>query len=308
MNKFNTFRLADDHILKLGWSLYIKRNKFIWIAILYSVLCLANVTLLTENISLIILASCILFSNLSRNKWSEIIGEIHLVVLIILMIFNWGYLFPVAMNGLFCSALCILLLSNNKRIVKNEPIKNKFISAKTLLVFRHFLFGQWQSSLCLAVFFILPKLIIFFRIKVLYTWVTTINYNGIFILLIIFELLQDVNLEKHSFEYNRFRFYRLSGTGYFKRILFSRYASLGFFSILVTSLVNLFNVKLLIIQITAIIILVLWYKFFEEKALMEKRKPTWQLSYIRCWAPTTLLFLISFAPQLMQLIEKMKGN
>lgn len=307
LNKFDTFRLTNEHILKLSLFLYIKRNKFFWFALFFSILSLTNFSLFVENVSLIILAAFILLWNFTCNKWSEVITEIHLIILIVLLTFNLGHYFSMALNGVFCSSILMLLMDNRLEKKSKQGIKKRFISTKTPIVLRHFIFGKWQVILCLLVLFLLPKTIMLFKIKALYSWSTTINFTGIFSLLIIFELLQDVNLENHSIEYNRLRLYKLLGTHFFKRILLSSYMTIGVVAVGLSFIVNFFTLKVFIVQAMLIVMLVLWYKFFEEKSLIEKNKPTWQLSYIRCWIPSTVIFLISFAPQIVEYAEKIRG-
>jgi len=153
LNKFKSFYFTDEHVLKLSLFLYVKRNKFFWIGLLYSVFCLVNTSLFIENISVIMIGLCSLYSNLSLNKWSERIGEFHLVVLIILSTFHLGYYFSVAMNGLFCSALFILLIPENKGGIGKKKIRDRVISAKVPLLIRHLMLEQWQVNACLMFFF-----------------------------------------------------------------------------------------------------------------------------------------------------------
>jgi hypothetical protein len=307
LNKFDVFRLTNEHILKLSLFLYFKRNKFIWFGSFFSVLCLSNFSMFAENSSLIMLAMFILFCNLIGNKWSETIAEIHFVILILLLTFNVGYYLSVAMNGLFCSSILILVMDGKREKKNKQLFKKQWISQNRHPLIRHFILEKWQINLCLLVVFLLPKVVMLFKISVLYSFVTTLKFMGLFLTLIIFELLQDVNLEKHSTEYNRFRFYKLSGINFLKRTLLSNYLSIGIVAVILSCIVNILDFRILITQVALFIMLIFWYKFFEEKSLIKKNKPTWQLSYIRCWIPSTIIFLVSFADQIAQFVDKIRG-
>lgn len=308
LSKFDAFRLTSERTFKLSLFLYVKRNKFIWFSLFFSVLCLTNFSMIMENVSLILIAIIILFCNFIGNKLGETIAEIHFVILIVLVTFNLGYYFPVAANGMFCSGLIILLMDDGTREKKDQrSLKKIVLSNKVPALVRYFIFGKWKSNLCLLIVFLLPKIVVLLGIKIHYSFMTTMNFMGMFLILLIFELLQDVNLEKRGIEYNRLRMYKLFEINFFKRVLLSNYIPTSLIALFLVLIINIFDLRILITQALLIIMLVLWYKFFEEKSLIEKNKPTWQLSYIRCWIPSTTVFLFAFAPQIAQYIEKIRG-
>lgn len=308
LSKFDAFRLTSERTFKLSLFLYVKRNKFIWFSLFFSVLCLTNFSMIMENVSLILIAIIILFCNFIGNKLGETIAEIHFVILIVLVTFNLGYYFPVAANGMFCSGLIILLMDDGKREKKDQrSLKKIVLSNKVPALVRYFIFGKWKSNLCLVIVFLLPKIVVLLGIKIPHSFMTTMNFMGMFFILLIFELLQDVNLEKRGIEYNRLRMYKLFEINFFKRVLLSNYIPTSLIALFLVLIVNIFDLRILITQALLIVMLVLWYKFFEEKSLIEKNKPTWQLSYIRCWIPSTTVFLFAFAPQIAQYIEKIRG-
>lgn len=310
LNKFDTYRLMSERLFKLNLFLYFKRNKFVWVFIFYSIFCLINLQLLHENSSLIILSLFILFCNFTGNKWSEIIAELHFIVLIICITFNLGNYINVSLNGLFCSALVILLLSEKKETKKSKAKKRTKsvigFSKRTPIFLRYFLLGKWQINIGLIALFLIPKLIGLLNITSLYSWESTFSFTGTFSLLIIFELIQDVNLENHNVEYNKLRLQKVSDVNFFRRMSISSYVSIGLVAMSMSVLTNLTDPTSMMIQVVLIVMLVFWYKFFEEKSLIEKNKPTWQLGYIRCWIPSTIIFLTSFAPQLIQMAEMVK--
>ncbi|MDN3202164.1 hypothetical protein P0E66_13615 [Enterococcus faecalis] len=309
LNKFKIFHLSNEHIFKLSLFLYLKRNKFFMLGLFYCILCLSNVSLFFENISLIIVTLTILLSNLYFNKMSEYSGEIHLIILIILITFGLGNYISIAMNSLFIFGLCMLLfpVSDYSKKTPTMVLKQRIVSSKVNPFFRYIILGNLKPNLWLLLFLIFPKVISIFQLKFLNTWAETISFSGIFSMLIIFELLQDLNLENHTIEYNKLKLYKLYKINFFKRMLFSKYLSIGVFVMLIVASLNLYQFKLALIQFVLVIMNICWYKFFEERALIGKSKPTWQLSFIRSWIPTTVLFLVSFAPHIINLLKGTKG-
>ena len=227
------------------------------------------------------------------------------------MIFNLhGYILSVAMDSLFLSGMCVVLFPhsiNREGDISVARIKARFITSKTPIMLRFLLLKNMKSVFIIIAFFTASKINYFLKLDFLASWEQTLNFIGVFCLIILFELIQDLSLEKHSNEYNKLRLYKVANIGYFKRTLISRYAFLSLVAVLFTFLINITQVKIFVVNFLLILMLVFWYKFFEERALINRSKPTWQLSLIRSWIPTTIIIMLALAPRLVSLVRILKG-
>lgn len=139
---------------------------------------------------------------------------------------------------------------------------------------------------------------------VLSSYAPSFSFLSLIVLIVIYEIICDKNLEIQTRNLGKMRVQILGGANFVKRLYTSEYFTFLFLTVIFILVFNFSSLALL--QILEIIAITCWYKFIEERALYAKVVPTTKFSYIKSFLPSTLISVHALLPIIENLLDKVE--
>ncbi|MDR2660649.1 MAG: hypothetical protein LBC17_01180 [Lactobacillaceae bacterium] len=302
IDKFKFFRFNPYRRMKLKFLIYLMGNKFFFLGLFFQLINIVWLYQVQLSLSLVIIEFLILFSNFADSKLSEEIGEIHLIIIIIMITLKMDNFLIVTANAVFCTLITLaLFFKHDQTKTSKSSILSKNIRlnlAKISLPIR-VLVMNWKYILFLLFSFITS-------IVVAYKW-PNVSYSSSFIILFmlitLYEIIQDINIENQTISYTKMRFYKLQGIKLNRRLFLSKYLLLATITLFLLAIFSVLFKQLPIISFILLFVILLWYLVFEERAVRKKMQVSFRLNIIRSWLPSILISLGASLPYLSKLAQ-----
>ena len=293
--KFKVYQLNQKVQFKFSFFQYIKINPYFYIGLFYSFFSFVVVEVLSFTIPLILLIwASFYFMLLNKIKSKNLVLTTLIVLIIDVFIFKKGYLI-ISIIGIFIA--CLFCKIENKKIIRLDI--QVFPKSIRLTVFENY-----KIKFYLLLSFVLSKMLFLLKNDVLSSYAPSFSFLSLIVLIVIYEIICDKNLEIQTRNLGKMRVQILGGANFVKRLYTSEYFTFLFLTVIFILVFNFSSLALL--QILEIIAITCWYKFIEERALYAKVVPTTKFSYIKSFLPSTLISVHALLPIIENLLDKVE--